>query len=861
MTTTRKNFRLPTHVVPSRYEITLRPDLKSSLFTGHEVIDVQVLAPTASIVINSKGLKFDSAYVESADGTRLAGRVSPDDETELTAIDFDGIVGAGQWKLTIEFSGVLGNKLVGFYRSVWTDTAGAENVIATTHFEPTHARKAFPCFDEPAMKAVFQINLEVDENLAAISNESVTAELPLPGGKKLVRFADTMLLPSYLVAFIIGNFVGSETVDVNGVAVRVWSTPDKAHLSSFALKAASFAVDFFEKYFEIRYPGKKIDHIAIPDFPIGAMENLGCITFRETALLVDEKNSSHASLARVAEVVMHELAHMWFGDLVTMRWWNGLWLKESFATFMSHVALDAWKPSWNIWNQFALSRAAAAQTDSLSTTHAIENPVHHPDDATSMFDIISYEKGCSVLYQLHEFVGAETFRKGCVKYLKAHSFGNTETHDLWDALAAAAAEAGDKTPVRDIMDAWVFTPGHPVLTVSTDEAAGFVVVSKRPFRLLATDTFAPGEEELPVPLILRVVRKDGSSHEKRLVLKGASETLFVGEDFDYVVANSGGSGFFRILYSEALSAKIAANLASLSVVERFNLVNDTWTMVRAGLASSTDYLTMVSTFGNEEDTNVWEVIVSSLEHLHGLVEGDAQKALESQIRELLQPKARSLGWVPAAGETIGMRKLRATMLRTLATVGNDTAVIEAAGKKFSAWKTDATTLDTELVPAVVSIMAHNGDAALYDEFNRMSQEAKTPQDTVRFLYALARFRDPALLARTIDLCLSDAVRNQDAPSLMATILGNDAGSRAAWEFIKTRFPEMTQRYPELATVKMCGALSALDTPELEAEVVSFFAATKVKAGDMAVAQMLERLRINVLMRERETSKLTALLSK
>src|SRR5579883_1134929 len=387
------SFRLPETVVPRRYEITIKPNLENFRVNGFEVIEVIVKEATDRIVLNAVDLGFIETYVESDDGTRLVGRVHVDEKRELALIDFDGTIGAGRWKLCIAFQAMLSEKLKGFYRSSWIDSLGTRHMIAATHFEPTHARRAFPCFDEPHFKATFKIILEVDEHYTAISNsEAIRQTIIEPeenssrvaesgARKKRVEFAETMLLSTYLVAFVIGEFGEPVSRRVNGTDILVRATPAQEHLCRFALDAACFALDFYEQYFGIPYPCRKIDHVAVPDFPIGAMENLGLITFRESALLVDESQSSHAGLVRVAEIVMHELAHMWFGDLVTMKWWNGLWLKESFATFMANLCLDCWKPEWKVWDDFALARADAAETDALKSTHPIECAVNHPSEA------------------------------------------------------------------------------------------------------------------------------------------------------------------------------------------------------------------------------------------------------------------------------------------------------------------------------------------------------------------------------------------------------------------------------------------------------------------------------------------------
>jgi len=871
----QNSFRLPGTVVPKRYEITLAPDLETFQFSGREVIEVVVLKRTDRIVLNAVDLNFTEAVVDAPDGTRLYGTVEIDRETELASIVFDGELGCGLWHLKIAFKGELSEKLRGFYRSFWTDDLGEQHTIASTHFEPTHARRAFPCFDEPQFKATFKLFLEVDASLTALSNGKALRETLLiqPGAsesrsneqvgdessapKKLVEFAETMLLSTYLVAFAVGEFESSKPVRVNGTEIRIYCGPGKVYLTDFASAVAAFAVDFYERYFEIPYPAEKIDHVAIPDFPIGAMENLGLITFRETALLVDQNQSSHAGLTRVAEIVMHELAHMWFGDLVTMEWWNGLWLKESFATFMANVCLDAFRPQWKVWNDFALSRADAMETDALKNTHAIENPVNHPDEATEMFDVISYQKGCSVLYQLHEFIGAETFRRGCARYLKQHRYANTETYQLWDSLEEACRDAGSNVPVRRIMDTWVFSSGHPVVSVKRGELPGCIVLEQRMFRLEEQDESG---FSWPVPVTIRVTMDSGEIETKKFTMINRDETVYLGEKAKSFIVNSQGSGFYRVVYSHDLVDTITDDLHQLSTVERFNLLNDAWSTLRAGFTPVADYLTLIRLYKAETDTSVWTVMYESLEHLNRLVDKEDKPFMTLLIRELCAPCLAALGWTPQQGETVETRKLRSIAIKLAGVIGEDPVIQKQARELYDGWRQDSSVLDAELVPTVVHIVAHTGEEKLYADFLKLSRDAATPQDTIRFLYALARFRRQDLLAKTAALCLSSEVRSQDAPFLFAAVIRNPEGAVDAWEFLKANFDTMKSRFPDLAMHKMVGALCVLDTPQHEADVRKFFAHNRVKTGETAVRQMLEQLRINVRLRQKEKAALKAALT-
>lgn len=865
MTTKKQeDFRLCKTVKPSHYDIHLSPDLDKFVFEGTVSIDVELTEGHKHIRINAKELEISSFEAVDKDGKAHKGEVELNEELEIATVKFAEQLKAGKYVLRSKFTGTLNDKLKGFYRSVWTDEKGGKHPIATTQFESTDARRAFPCFDEPEFKATFDVKLTVPEALTALSNGAIVKTEKADGGKKTVTYERTMKMSTYLVCFCVGEFVSSKPLMVNGIETRIWSIPGKENLTDFALAASAFAIDFYEKYFEIPYPGgKKIDHIAIPDFASGAMENLGLITYRETALLLDDKQATHAERKRVAEVVMHELAHMWFGDLVTMSWWNGLWLNESFATFMENICLHHWKPEWEIWNDFGLSRAAASRVDALKSTHPIECPVNHPDEAAEMFDVISYEKGCSVLYQIHEFIGGETFRQGIAAYLKKHSFENTETHDLWDALegacqAAAKKSGGKPEPVRLIMDKWVFTAGHPVLEVSLGEK-NKVEFKQRPFKFLSVDD----KTLWPIPVSLRYKVKGGAVKEERFLMEGEKESKVMGDgkDLEWLAVNAGGSGFYRVTYDKKLMTMLAGTekdvQANLSTIERFNLVNDAWACVRAGILPAQDYLALVKVFSTETDPNVWAIITASLGHLHTLTApgSDARKGLSAFIKNLVKPTQTKLGLEPGTEDSVQTRQLRGSLIGVLGTIGEDEEIAKAGQELFEKWKKDRQSVDANVVPATVSIAAYHGDQARYDEFATLSKEATSPQEVQRFLFALGRFRKHDLLEKTIKACLTDEVRTQDAPYLFAAILGNEEAGSIAWQFLKENWQAMITRYPENGVVRMVSAVSALDKAELADDVRDFFAKNPVKSGDMAVAQALEQLSINVQLRKREAGNL------
>jgi puromycin-sensitive aminopeptidase len=856
------SYRLPRTVVPQRYEITLTPDLESFTFEGRETVAVQVRERVEEILVNAVELQIHSALLTNPDGERRIGRVSFDEANERARIELDRAAEPGAWHLDLTFSGILNEKLAGFYRSTYRDQEGQQHVIAATQFESTDARKAFPCWDEPDFKATFQVTLVVDTELMADSNAVVAEERPLDNGKKSVVFAETMKMSTYLVAFIVGRFEATEQRMVGGKPLRVLCVPGKLRLTPFALEAGAFALAFFADYYGIPYPGDKLDMIAIPDFAAGAMENLGAVTYRETALLVDEQTASRAELERVADVVAHELAHMWFGDLVTMEWWNGIWLNEAFATFMEMLAVDAWKPEWERWISFGVSRAAALHIDGLHSTRSIEYPVRAPDEAAGMFDILTYQKGAAVLRMLEQYLGPQVFQGGISRYLQDHAYANAETTDLWDAIESSSGQ-----PTRRIMDSWIFQPGFPL--VSVERAYGGIRLSQRQFQYLedastgsiSGDNAGREPTSLPrlwqVPVMLRTKSPAGLASAK-VLLGQAEQVIQVSPDIEWVVANEGGHGFFRVRYSSELLRGLTADVQkNLTAIERFDLVSDTWASLVAGLSPLSDFLDLARLFTDESDRNVWSALIGALSYLYRAVEPDRRSSVAAFARELIRPAQERLGWTAAPSESELLGQLRGSLVQALGTFGQDPEVQAHARELYVRYREDRTAVDPNLAPAVISIVAYTGGSSEYYDFVEHYSTASTPQEEQRFLFGLAGFQDRELVQRTCEKTISDEVRTQNAPFLVGSLMHNLAGGDVAWEFTKRHWETMLARFPENSIVRMCEGVTALATRELEADVRRFFAEHPVPAAGKTLEQHLERLHIAVIFKEREATSLAA----
>jgi puromycin-sensitive aminopeptidase len=531
---------------------------------------------------------------------------------------------------------------------------------------------------------------------------------------------------------------------------------------------------------------------------------------------------------------------------VTMTWWNGIWLNEAFATFMEILAVDAWKPEWQRWTTFGVSRAAALSVDGLHSTRPIEFHVGAPRDADAMFDVLTYEKGASVLRMLEQFLGATVFRDGVRDYLQRHAYANADTGDLWAALGRAAGQ-----PIPAVMDGWIFKPGYPLVSARLD--GGQLVLTQQRFTYLPEplpgSTPATRDELWQVPVQVRVNAGGRAATERRL-LEAAETRLPLPAHFDTALVNEGGHGFYRVRYSPELLERLLASLSSLAPIERFNLVNDAWAVTVAGLMSLPDYLDLTARFRPERDRNVWSVLLASFATLNRIAEPADRPRLAALVRDRAAPAFAELGWTARPEEDELTRQLRGDLLRALGALGDDKA-IQARAAELYAGGTDG--IDPNLLPAIIGVLAHAGDAARYDEFLRRFRSATTPQEEQRFLYALAAFRQPALLEQTLARTISGEFRTQDAPFVARALLMSVYGRELAWEFVKANWDTMERQYPKQGLRRLAEGVIGLPTAELERDVHAFFRERRIELGGKTVEQYLEQLRIAVRLRERESA--------
>jgi puromycin-sensitive aminopeptidase len=824
--------RLPSTVRPRRYDLLIAPDLPSSGFGGEVVIALDLAEPTDTIVLHAREL--DVALVELAQaGAPVGATLTLEPESERVVIHADRTLAAGDATLELRFDGKISSGLLGFYRSTYVDEAGAEQVLAATQFEAPHARAAFPCFDEPEFKAVFAVTLVVAPDLLAISNGPEVSRETLPDGNVRIRFGETISMSTYLVAWVVGPLAITEPVDAGGVAVRVAHVPGREHLTPFALEIGSKAIEFFADYYGIPYPGEKCDLVALPDFSFGAMENLGCVTFRETRLLLDPDAVTLDEMAAAAQTIVHEVAHMWFGDLVTMKWWNGIWLNEAFATFMEHVGVDAQRPEWKTWDDFAIGRATALDVDALDSTRTVEYEVITPADADGMFDTLTYQKGGSVLRMLERWLGEAPFRDGVRLYLDTYKLANTETTDLWDSLEDATGK-----PVRQIMDTWIFQKGFPVV-----RPQGFRLVQER-------FTYSGDGDGRWVAPVLARVHTNGSSQTESLLL--SAETLQFDAPSDaLVVLNAGGEGFYRVAYPAGWRDSLV-DAGVLSPLERFSIIDDLWAFVLAGQASASEFFATARKFAGENELVVWRILLAHVRAAARLVEDAALEALRADVAQLIAPSLERLGWESAPGDNERVRQLRGMMVSMAGAFVGDPEAIGRAREIEERGGADA-----DVASACVNVVASAGSEDDFERFVAQASENTSPQEQLRYLYALGDFPDEQLVLQATELALTDAVRSQNGPFVFQRALRNREHGAAAWAFVRDHWDETSRRFNATLIPRLLEGATWLVEEGVADDVLAFVDAHPVPAGAKTITQHMERLRVHRAAMQRERERFSA----
>lgn len=861
----KPSIRLSKSIIPLEYDIKLHPDLENFTFEGIETIKLSVLKQTKAIILHSKEIEINTADILIGD-EKVFAKISYDIKSETTTFSFPKSIPIGKTKLTIVFKGILNDKMRGFYRSKYA-IAGKEYHMATTQFEATDARRAFPCFDEPAQKAVFHVSLIIPKGKTAISNTLPVSVKEHEAGYEVIKFSPTPKMSTYLLAFIVGDFEFLESKTKRGLKVRVFTTKGKKHQAKFALACAVKTLDFYEKYFDIKYPLPILDMIAIPDFTAGAMENWGAITYRESALLVDEKNSSLSNKQWVALVIAHEIAHQWFGNLVTMEWWTHLWLNEGFASYIEYLAVDKLFPKWDIWTQFSVNDLGIAlRLDALAHTHPIEVPVHHPDEIGEIFDEVSYSKGASIIRMLASYLGEKNFRDGLRHYLKKHSYKNTETIHLWDAF-----EKISKKPVARMMKNWTSKPGYPVVKASMVKNK-LVTTQSRFFASPISKKKSNDQTKWEIPIsfgnqnftqkyFLSRLSQAVEPRMSKFLAKNYATAKKVISTKASLKINYGEAGFFRTAYSKELLEHLRKPIQNkkLSARDRLGVIRDLFALSEAGTVPTTDALEFLSAYKDEDNYTVWVEIASGLGRLEQIISKTAMKVkLDKLIIDLFSPIGRRLGWNKKTNELHTDTLLRSLVVSRLGESG-DKKIVSAAKEKFR--KMEKMHVSPDVRSAIYKIVASFGGKKEYQTLIAKYKKETLHEEKNRIGNALGYFSDTKILSSVCEFAVGNAVRPQDSIGILSSVGANPAGRDIWLSFVQKNWEMLVSRYGEggHTLARLVKAISASAEEKHLKSFKKFFTTHPAPGAKRSIDQVIERLEGNVAWLKRDEAIITKFL--
>ena len=825
--------RLPETARPENYKLTFTPDLDNAKFEGDETIAIQVLKPTSEITLNAVDIDFHDVSIMSGGSTQKA-RVTPQKENEMVVLAVDKPLVPGSATIHITYSGILNDEMRGLY--LGKDDQGRK--YAATQFEATDARRAFPSFDEPAYKATFDITAVAPKGMAAISNQKVISDTAGPADKHTVKFATTAKMSSYLAALVVGNFEYVEG-EADGIPIRVYATTGKKDTGKFALESAEHILSYYDKYFGIKYPYGKLDLVGLPDFSAGAMENTGCITFREVILLIDEKQGSVDLKKTIVSVIAHEMAHQWFGDLVTMSWWDDVWLNEGFATWMSSKPSQAWKPEWNFNLDDVSGSGGTMNVDSLANTRPIHQAADTPAQIQELFDGIAYGKAAAVLRMLESYLGEETFRAGVNAYLKQHQYANATAEDFWGAQAKTS-----KKPVDQIMPTWVQQAGLPIIDVKAQCSGGStnVTLSQQRYYFDRSKFTNPGDQLWQVPLCLKGSANANAPAKCELLAK-KTQTFTLPGCSTWVLGNAGANGYYRVGYQPEIVHNLAAEAETrLTPAERISLQNDIWASVRVGREPVGDYLAFAQGLQADHNRPVVEDVLGRLDYIgEYLVNDNDRDSFRAWLRQFLNPMMKEVGWEPKPGESDEQKTLRARLLNALGYDARDPEALAEARQVADRALADPSSVDKELAGAAFPLAAINAGPDFYDKLIAALKNPKSLEDYYTYFYTLPQFTDPKLLERTLNFAISPEVRSQDALQLVTGVLANPAGQQIAWDFIRQHWSEVEKAGGPFASAQVVGATSSFCNAGLRDQVTEFFSAHKIAAAERTYKQSIERI--------------------
>jgi len=812
---------LSTDVVPDQYELRFTLDFQTDTFTGSEQILVDVAKPTATITLHVVGLTITRVTVVSGSSSQLA-TVATDEGRQTATLTVGRRLPAGPARLRIEYSGRLQRALRGLY------IGGANGrKYAATQFEATDARRAFPCFDQPDLKASFLVTAVVPSGMAAISNGRVLSDTPGPGmDQHTVKFATTRKMSTYLLALAVGDFSCLEGRG-DDIPIRVCALSGRQSLGRFALDAAQSFLGFFDGYFAVRFPFGKLDLVAIPDFLGGGMENTGAIFFGEHDLLVDAGTAPVESQKLVATTVAHEMAHQWLGDLVTMKWWNDLWLKEGFATFFETRPVQAWKPEWHVELDEVMSAEEGMVADEAETARPVRTNVATPAEIEALYDPIVYQKAGAVLRMVEAAMGRDAFRAGVNAFLKRYSYSSATAADFWTTMAEHSVSGADR-----ILQTFLEQPGVPLVTVAArcvSEATSSLTLAQQRFRL-GTKRAPGASAPWTIPVFTRPIAPQAGvpSQSTNHLLAGTDQTFGLAGCNSLVLANADGAGYFRSAYAPELLARFAKDAEpQLTPAERLRLLNDQWALAQAGRLDVGDYLSLVGGYATERRAQIIGRAGTTLAAIDASLATDANRqAFRAWVRQVFAPLAKELAQPSDGRNELARREAFAKVLMVVGEVGQDADVLSRARQAILDTAGDgARTADPDLADALTKLAAASGDASVFDRIIANIEQAASPAAAGPYVEALGYFSDSALIERALQYVVTSSVDSPAAARVISSALARQAARPTAWRFVKSHWKEIatTLGPTEALQAVMDAAVTFCDT-EMRDDLKAFFGA-------------------------------------
>ena len=843
--------RLPGNTIPSNYKLRFVPDLAAETFTGEETISVTLAQPARTIVLHAAELQLSDATITAGGETQKA-IVSFDAAQELAGLTVARPIPAGPASISIRFRGILNDKLRGFYIS-----KSERRKYAVTQFEPTDARRAFPSFDEPAMKATYDVTIVADKGDHPISNSKVASDTPGPGANKhTVTFERTAKMSTYLVALLVGDWACSEG-SADGIPIRVCALPEKKELTTWGVTTAEAEISFYNEYYGFKYPFGKLDIIAFPDFEAGAMENAGAITFRETALLVDDRNASATARRDVASTNSHEIAHMWFGDTVTMKWWNDIWLNEGFATWITPKPLAAWKPEWNVRVEEAAATSHSLAVDSQESTRPIRARADTPGEINQMFDGIAYGKTAAVLRMLESYVGEEPFREGIRAYINKYAFANAQAEDFWGTMTSVTGQ-----PVDRIMPTFVVQAGAPLVSATSrcDNGQTLLTLSQRRMSGRRSSFVAGSPQLWTIPVTTRNLDAPESAAQKFL-LSGREQTFRFDGCAPHQFINRDARGYYRTSHAEGMIDPSADLLKVMTPSERVALLTDSWALVEIGEVDVARQLALIDRLRGDRERAVVNTIVDELGAIDATLVSDAQRpSFQRWVAAYARPILADVGWTGAADESDEQKRLRSSIIYTLGYVARDEETLRHARELTLQELAKPNSVEGTLVDTVVALAAAGGDAALFDRMERAMKSTPSPQAHRRYQNSLPAFTDPALQRRAFALAIAPEMRNQDLPGYVRTMLAYPTSREAAWSYLKSNWSELQKKFTVWGAAGVVAAAGSLCDPKQRADVAQFFAEHPVPASERSLSTALESIDACIEFRNLQTQNFNAWLT-